>query len=103
MNKKTAIYASFCAAGVLSAALAFAQPPQAGRPGDNKSVPLTKVERKNKAPVSSEVLRVKLPKPVEMRLDDGMTLMVLEDHKLPTVTVQLVIDGAGGLFEPADT
>src|SRR5260370_1362385 len=86
----------------LTSTLIFAQPPQ-GAPGDNKSVPVTKVERKRKAPVSSEVLRVKLPKPTEVKLDNGTIVMVLEDHKLPTVSVQLSIDGAGGLYEPADT
>src|SRR5260370_20953538 len=86
----------------LTSTLIFAQPPQ-GAPGDNKSVPVTKVERKRKAPVSSEVLRVKLPKPTEVKLDNGTVVMILEDHKLPTVSVQVSIDGAGGLFEPADT
>src|SRR5260370_24331672 len=86
----------------LTSTLIFAQPPQGGT-GDNKSVPVTKVERKRKAPVSSEVLRVKLPKPTEVKLDNGTVVMILEDHKLPTVSVQLSIDGAGGLYEPADT
>ena len=91
------------AALTLTPALLFAQPPSPGAPGDNKSIPVTKVERKRKAPVSAEVLRVKLPKPTELKLDNGMTLLVLEDHKLPTVSLQLSIDGAGGLYEPADT
>src|SRR5260370_30728952 len=84
----------------LTSALVLAQPP---KPGDDKSVPLTKVERKRKAPVSSEVLRVKLPKPTEVKLDNGTIVMVLEDHKLPTVSAQLSIDAAAGLYEPADT
>jgi zinc protease len=88
---------------LLSAALfgilGFAQTePQAG----SKSIPLSKVERKNKAPVSKDILRVKLPKPVEFKLDDGLTVLVLEDHRLPTVTVRLLIQGAGALNDPAD-
>src|SRR5258708_22672750 len=83
----------------LGGAVSFAQTqPEAG----SKSIPLSKVERKNKAPVSKEVLRVKLPKPVELKLDDGLTVLVLEDHRLPTVTVRLLIEGAGALNDPAD-
>jgi zinc protease len=81
------------------AAVAFAQTqPDAG----SKSIPLSKVERKNKAPVSSEILRVKLPKPIELKLDDGLTVLVLENHRLPTVTVRLLIQGAGALNDPSD-
>jgi hypothetical protein len=53
---------TFVALLAVSAVL-IAQVPQ--DPG-SKAIPLSKVERKNKAPVSSEILRVKLPKPVEM-------------------------------------
>src|ERR1700732_3587856 len=83
----------------LCSAVGFAQPqPEAG----SKSIPLSKVERKNKAPVSKDILRVKLPKPVELKLDNGLTVLVLEDHRLPTVTVRLLIQGAGALNDPAD-
>jgi zinc protease len=61
----------------------------------------SKVERKNLAPVSREVLRVKLPKPVEAKLQNGLTVLVMEDHRAPFVSVQLHIGGAGALFEPA--
>jgi zinc protease len=80
-------------------AVLFAQVPQ--DPG-SKAIPLSKVERKNKAPVSSEILRVKLPKPVEMTLPNGLTVLVLEDHRLPLVTVRFNILGAGALNDPAD-
>jgi zinc protease len=83
----------------LGSAVSFAQTPtEAG----SKSIPLSKVERKSKAPVSQDVLRVKLPKPVELKLDDGLTVLVLENHRLPTVTVRLLIQGAGALHDPAD-
>ncbi len=62
----------------------------------------SKVERKNKAPVSNELLRVSLPKPVKATLNNGARVVVLEDHRFPTVTVRLMIEGAGGLFEPRD-
>jgi zinc protease len=68
----------------------------------SKAIPLSKVERKNKAPVSDEILRVKIPKPVEVKLPNGLTILVLEDHRLPLVTARLNILGAGALNDPAD-
>jgi zinc protease len=56
---------------------------------------------KGKAPVSNEVLRVKLPKPQEADLPNGLHLMVLEDHKLPRISFQIIIRGAGGYYDPA--
>ena len=79
----------------------LSQPQQAPAP-DTKVVSVSKVERKNKAPVSKEVLRVKLPKPVEATMDNGLNVMVLEDHRLPTVFVTLQIHGAGPVHEPAE-
>src|SRR5438094_3576767 len=55
------------------------------------AVPSSKVERKNKAPVSSETLRVHLPKPVEVKLTNGLTVLMLEDDRLPSVFAQLYI------------
>lgn len=56
---------------------------------------------KNKAPVSKEVLRVKLPAAYETHLDNGITVLILENHRLPQVAMTLEIRGAGGLFDPA--
>jgi zinc protease len=67
---------------------------------DSIETPASKVERKNKAPISREVLRVKLPRPVEAKLANGLTVLILEDHRTPSVFVQLYVDGAGALFEP---
>lgn len=85
---------SLAAAGLL-----FGQVPD--DPG-SKAIPLSKVERKNKAPVSDEVLRVRLPKPVTLTLPNGLTILVLEDHRLPLVTARFTILGAGALNDPAD-
>ena len=60
----------------------------------------SKVERKNKAPISRDVLRVKLPRPIEAKLQNGLRVLILEDHRTPAVFVQLHIGGAGALFEP---
>jgi zinc protease len=59
------------------------------------------VERKNRAPVSREMLRVTLPRPAEFKLKNGLTVLVMEDHRAPFISVQLHIMGAGALFEPA--
>lgn len=71
-------------------------------PTGDKALPLSKTERKNLAPISKEVLKVRLPKPVEAKLDNGVTVLILEDHRLPAVSAQLMIRGAGGLMDPAD-
>jgi zinc protease len=82
-----------------TAALCMAQVPQ---DAGSKAIPLSKVERMNKAPVSDEILRVKIPKPTEIKLANGLTVLVLEDHRLPLVTARLTILGAGALNDPAD-
>lgn len=68
--------------------------------GQDKSIPTSKVERLNRAPVSKEILKVTLPRPVETVLSNGIHLMILEDHRFPLVTVQFDINGAGPLYEP---
>jgi zinc protease len=59
------------------------------------------VELKGKAPVNPETLRVLLPKPQETTLATGMRVALLEDHKVPTFSLQLIVKG-GGLADPAD-
>jgi zinc protease len=99
MTNNCKSYMRSAATTVLAAAICFAQAqPDAG----SKAIPLSKVERKNKAPVSSDILRVKLPKAVETKLESGLTVLVMEDHRLPTVNVRLVLQGAGALNDPAD-
>jgi len=68
---------------------------------ESVETPPRKVERKNRAPAAREMLRVKIPKPTEAKLKNGLTVLILEDHRSPSVTVQLNIGGAGALFEPA--
>ncbi len=70
------------AAALLAAALAAAGWSQ-GDAGQDKSIPTSKVERLNRAPVSKEILKVKLPRPIETTLPNGIHLMILEDHRAP--------------------
>ena len=77
-------------------------PPMMPMPGNAPPKKEAKAAFKNKAPVSQEVLKVKLPKPVETRLDNGLTVLILEDHRLPQISMSLGMRGAGGLDEPAN-
>lgn len=83
----------------LVAALGIGVAAQQAPPGGNP----TKAEGtvlKNKAPVSKELLRVKLPKPQEADLANGVHLIVLEDRRTPQVSFSMIIDGAGGYYDP---
>jgi predicted Zn-dependent peptidase len=84
----------FMAAGLIAAPLASGQHGSTVAPGP--------ADYKHRAPVSEEILRVRLPKPVESKLANGLTVLVLEDRRLPNVLVQLHLRGAGALFEPAN-
>jgi len=93
---RSAVGFSFLAVGAL---LLWATAPLHGQ---DSAPPPSKVERKNKAPVSGEILRVKLPKPIEAKLKNGLTVLILEDRRAPYVNLQLYIGGAGALFEPKE-
>jgi zinc protease len=64
--------------------------------------PSTQMVLKGRAPVSSELLKVRLPHPQEADLASGLHLIVLEDRRLPQIAFQIIIPGAGGYFDPAD-
>lgn len=84
------ITCSLVAVGLGVAALAQEQP----------QVPSTKgMVPKGKAPVNESVLQVKLPRPQESDLANGLHIIVLEDHRAPLVTFQLLIRGAGGYYD----
>jgi zinc protease len=91
------------AAAVMAVALAATASAQAqGEAAHDKSLPTSKVERLNRAPVSKDILKVKLPRPIEATLPNGINVMILEDHRFPLVAVQFNVDGAGPMYEPAD-
>ncbi|HWD00439.1 MAG TPA: pitrilysin family protein [Candidatus Sulfopaludibacter sp.] len=77
---------------------AWAQTPPMPQPAASKAA---KEAFKNKAPVSKDVLKVKLPNAVEMHLDNGLTVLILENHRLPQVSITMQIRGSGGLFDPS--
>ena len=77
------------------AAAALAQEsPRTQPPSDFKGVQL-----KNKAPVSNDILQVKFRRPAESRLKNGMELMLLEEHRSPTITVEIDVP-ASSLNDP---
>ncbi|MBZ5727152.1 MAG: insulinase family protein [Acidobacteriia bacterium] len=77
------------------AALAAAQTPPQGQPAQS----LKGVVRLNKAPVSNSVLAVKLPRAVERKLANGAKLLVVESHRVPTITFRMTIP-SGDLRDP---
>jgi zinc protease len=57
---------------------------------------------KGRAPVSDKLLQIKLPRPDEADLPNGLHVMVLQDRRAPQVSVQLSLRGAGGFYDPAN-
>ncbi len=80
---------------IVPAALAPAQTPQ------SQPQSVAGVVKLNRAPVSNEVLKVKLPRPVERQLTNGMKLLVVESHRVPTITLRMNIP-SGDLRDPAN-
>jgi zinc protease len=76
---------------ILAASVAMAQQPQT----------LKGIVIKGKTPVSKEVLKFAMPKAYETELGNGLKVIALENHKLPTFAMQMFIL-SGGLSDPAD-
>jgi len=81
----------------LTAVVALGQQPRQ----EQHTAQLSKVVRLNRAPVSNEILKVHLPRPVVTKLPNGMTVLVLERHKLPVVNFILWI-GTSDMSDPKD-
>ncbi|HJP94114.1 MAG TPA: pitrilysin family protein [Pyrinomonadaceae bacterium] len=56
---------------------------------------------KGKAPVNKEILRVKLPRAEETTLKNGLQVVLLPAHKVPTFNMQMVVL-SGGLADKPD-
>ena len=84
---KKSAFCSLLFALVLALAVAVGaqeQPPPAAKPG----------QMKNLAPVSKDVLKITLPRPAEADLSNGVHLMVLEDHRVPSISFEIMMMGA---------
>src|SRR5215813_11135998 len=75
----------------LAASVVLAQQPQT----------LKGVVIKGKTPINKEALKFAMPKAFETELGNGLRVIALENHKLPTFAMQMVIL-SGGLSDPAD-
>jgi zinc protease len=84
----------------LSVALLVAQRPVLGQGAAAPPAPPTAAPFKNRAPVSNDVIKVKLPRAQETQLSNGAYLMVLEDHRVPSVQFEIIMIGAGGYYDP---
>ena len=90
-------YLALCS---LLLALAVPQAPILGQGAAAPPAPPPAQPFKNRAPVSTEVIKVKLPRAQETQLSNGAYLMVLEDHRVPSVQFEIIMIGAGGYYDP---
>jgi zinc protease len=102
MNKRTGNWVALL--GALAVSVTAPTAPEGtlraqAAPGSQQPPSSKAVVMKGKAPVSDKVLSVKLPRPKEGDLPNGIHLMVLEDHRAPQVSFTLFIQGAGGYFD----
>ena len=58
-------------------------------------------DRKNRAPVSHDMVAVALPESTPTKLSNGLTLLTMEDHRFPLAWVRFHVDGAGLVYSPA--
>jgi len=57
-------------------------------------------EHLNRAPVSRETLTVKLPEASPVKLSNGVTVLAIEDNRLPIALVRFQIEDAGTIYSP---
>src|SRR2546428_8888084 len=97
MNKTNSflkrILVALSLAAVLAAPILAQTPSGQGQQQDRPSSKGAVI--KGKAPVNKDTLKVKLPKPYETKLGNGLQVLVLEDHKLPNFNMQMVILSGG--------
>ena len=96
-NKRSNVIVAMLLIALVSS-LAFAQ--QGSAPMQQQQTTKGAVV-KGKAPVNKEVLKVKLPRAQEATLKNGLQVLLLESHKIPTFNMQLVVL-SGGLSDKPD-
>jgi len=96
MNKRNNVIVAMLLIALVSS-LAFGQ--QGGAPTQQQTTKGAVI--KGKAPVNKEVLKVKLPRAQEATLKNGLRVILLESHKVPTFNMQLVVL-SGGLSDKSD-
>lgn len=100
MMSKTKTTGRIAAASVLAASAVASAHAQQNAPGPNAAAPPAQggTVLRNRAPVARNLLQVRLPRPQEFKLFNGVRVFVLEDHRLPTVSIELSLK-AGRLFD----
>jgi predicted Zn-dependent peptidase len=66
---------------------------------ENDATTFRGMVRLNRAPVSNEVLKLKLPRPVERQLSNGLRLLILESHRAPTISLTISLPSSA-LHDP---
>ena len=56
--------------------------------GGGKGTSTKNVQKLGRAPVNNQPLEISLHKPVQRKLKNGLTLLLIERHKLPTINNQ---------------
>ena len=101
MNLRTIHHLKRCAVAVVFAffasGLCLAQGPTTGPVGQSTKGAVIK----GKAPVNKKLLKVNLPKAEEATLPNGLRVVVLPSHKVPTFNMQMVVL-SGGLADSSD-
>jgi zinc protease len=54
----------------------------------------------NRAPISRDPLRVKLPQAEPVKLSNGLAVLAMEDDRLPIATVLCQVESAGPIYSP---
>ncbi|MGH9827393.1 MAG: M16 family metallopeptidase, partial [Blastocatellia bacterium] len=98
---RTAFYRSFAAVVLLTGLLSSIALPRPQGQTEKIQQSMKGAVLKGKAPVSKEVLKVNLPKPEETTLKNGLRVVLLERHKVPTFAMEMVVL-SGGLSDPKD-
>ena len=57
-------------------------------------------EHLNRAPISNGNLTVKLPQAEPVKLPNGITVLAVEDNRLPIALVRFQVEGAGAIYSP---
>src|SRR5262245_44866999 len=97
MRRRTAMQLTV---GLLLSTVSLISAGQQQQGPEQPSTPRNQVELKNKAPVSKEILKVKLPRATEATLSNGATVLIIEDHRLPLISMQFSIGASGPIFDP---
>jgi predicted Zn-dependent peptidase len=98
INKKPiTLFAVTLLFALVSSGVGRAQGPATGPAGQSTKGAVIK----GKAPVNQKLLKVNLPKAQEATLANGLRVVVLENHKVPTFNMQMVVL-SGGLADKPD-